>query len=209
MIVALYLGISQRVALAQNDSAAPSPSATTAAVPSATGGAPTTETSEPPESAVKFSIAALVGVSSDHYGFGLGVRGGAQFRQGFYVGGLLMYHVGTSYGVAPYSSGHSSAIQFGAEGGYAFPVGPVIIRPFGAIGILDSIYSGTSQAAVPGATAISVSGSHTELALWFGGTVAYRIAETPWAVGGELRVLLPLDQAESNFGVFAMASYRF
>lgn len=144
------------------------------------------------------SAALLFGVSSGNLGFGLGARGGVTFLGSAYAGATLVYHFGSSasYGAA---SANVSALQAGVEGGYAFRFDPVIVRPFGGLGALT--YFNTVLAA--GSTASS---TVTDFAFWVGGTVAYRIPDTNFSVGGDLRLLVPLGYGVASFGAFLMGS---
>jgi hypothetical protein len=168
--------------------------ATAAAAP--TSAEPAVETSTAAPSSTTYSVGALLGANSNGYGIGLGARGGATLANRIYLGGIFMYYASSS------ASSGSNAIQLGGEVGYGILAPPVIVRPFAGLGILAS--SDRNQ----DANAKDTSG-RTGLALSLGCTVAYRIPASAFAVGGELRVIAPLDGRTSALGLFAIGSLTF
>jgi hypothetical protein len=155
-----------------------------------------TDASAPAPSSTTYSVGALLGANSNGYGIGLGVRGGATLANRIYVGGIFMYYASSS------ASSGSNAIQLGGEVGYGILAPPVIVRPFAGLGVLASSDRNRDG------NARDTSG-RTGLALSLGCTVAYRIPASAFAVGGELRVIAPLDGRTSALGLFAVGSLTF
>src|SRR5882757_9279290 len=80
---------------------------------------------EPSTSAGHYSGAGLVGYGfNDGYKLGIGARGGYTLPTNFYVGGTLVYHLGSSEST-PIGDYKYNITYFGAEGGYDFAAGPV------------------------------------------------------------------------------------
>jgi hypothetical protein len=73
--------------------------------------------------------------SADPYALGAGVRGGYSFDFNLYAGVYFMYYLGSSvtgssqYVANPTITTNANYMQFGAEAGYDWWVGPVIVRP--------------------------------------------------------------------------------
>jgi hypothetical protein len=140
-----------------------------------------------------WSAAALLGFAFNDIGFGIGARGGYTLDNHVYLGGTLLYHFGQN---------DVSAFMLGAEGGYDFIVGPVVIRPYLGLGV--SVVS--VSVPVPGGG--TVGASSTNVALWPGGTVLYPIpGNERWFVGGDARVLIINDF--NTFALFALGGLRF
>jgi hypothetical protein len=140
-----------------------------------------------------WSAAALLGFAFNDIGFGIGARGGYTLDNHIYLGGTLLYHFGQD---------DVSAFMLGAEGGYDFIVGPVVIRPYLGLGV--SIVS--VSVAVPGGGTIGA--SNTDVAIWPGCTVLYPIpGNEKWFVGGDARVLIVNDF--NTFALFALGGLRF
>lgn len=108
------------------------------------------------------------------------------FDAGF--GARIGYSFSNLIYVGAHGMVHSGgAGQFGGEGGYPFLIKKVIIRPFVGMGPL--FYK-----------------SNVEFAVWTGATGAYRIGDSRFAVGGEFRLLFPVESGKVPVGFFAMAS---
>jgi hypothetical protein len=174
------------------------PSVASAAVEPAGASAEATEPSGPRP--LRWSGAVLLGGSTGGYGLGMGGRVGATLADHIYVGGTAFFHLGR-FNSNAYASSEFHAFQLGGEVGYALLVPPVIIRPYAGLGLLTGFGSVTTGNN-------TVSNSYSTLGLWFGGTVAYRIANSPFSVGGDLRILAPLE-GTASLGLFAMGSMTF
>jgi hypothetical protein len=133
-----------------------------------------------------WSVAGLLGFGFSNYvgGFGLGVRGGYTLPSHVYLGGTFVDF--------PVSFGNTFFTGF--EGGYDIKAGPLAVRPYGGVGLIDISYN--YPAIVPvvvdgvaTSTASSVTASATFFSLWVGGTVMYPITEQ-WFVGGDFRFLI-------------------
>jgi hypothetical protein len=154
---------------------------------------------------------ALFGFSSDNLNVGLGLRGGKVVASHVYVGGTFVYNIGDSYstqvtagvpGLTPTYTGKASfsAFYIGPEVGYEFELRPVILRPYGGIGLASLSTTVTS-----GNT--SVSSSDTRLVFWPGVACLYDVPGSMFTVGGDARfVVVPGGPA---FGVFATGGMRF
>ncbi|NOU33282.1 MAG: hypothetical protein HOO96_35745 [Polyangiaceae bacterium] len=152
--------------------------------------APTTEPKEAQEAEhPKVSVGLLVGYASTSLNFGFGARGGYTFPMNLYVGGTLQYHLGTSV-----LDSRISLLYGGAEGGYDFHVGPVVIRPYGGIGPAFVLGGGETRAA---------------LGFWPGATAYYGIPSTPVTVGADTRVLFNTAGGDPSFGFSVTGGVRF
>jgi hypothetical protein len=146
------------------------------------------------------SVAPLLGFATDNLDLGVGVRAGAAaLAPHVWVGGTFVYHLGTSTSGAingvPYSSS-SSAFYVGPEIGYDLELGPVVLRPYGGVGLAALSARATSGAVTVGDTV-------TKLVLWPGATVLYGLPSSRVFVGGDARFLtIPGGPA---VGLFALA----
>jgi hypothetical protein len=141
-----------------------------------------------------WSAQALVGFAFNDVGFGLGARGGYTLDNHVYIGGTLLYHLGNN-GV--------SALMIGGEGGYDFPVGPIIIRPYGGLGMVNVSVSIPAYT-VPGPGGPTTYGggsvSDTKVGFWPGCQFLYSIpGNEKFFVGGDARILI-ID----NFNTLAL-----
>lgn len=90
----------------------------------------------------------------------------------------------------------------GAEVGYALPLGPVIVRPYGGVGLVVASFSqkvGSQES----------SKSDSALAIWPGITVLYEIPRSAFFVGGDSRVVIVTNGGDASFAMFATAGMRF
>jgi hypothetical protein len=148
----------------------------------------------------RLSVAPLLGFATDNLDLGVGVRAGAAaFAPHVWVGATFVYHLGTSTSGAingvPYSSS-SSAFYVGPEIGYDLELGPVVVRPYGGVGLAALSARATSGAVTVGDTV-------TKLVLWPGATVLYGLPSSRVFVGGDTRfITIPGGPA---LGLFALA----
>jgi hypothetical protein len=163
------------------------------------------------------SVAGLLGLGTDSLNFGLGVRGGytwgpgSSLPQNLYIGGTFLYHFGTSSDATINGTTYSSSVHFfyiGPEGGYDIPAGPVVVRPYGGIGILSATASNNAPSATVGGVTVggSSSTSTTHVAFWPGCTVLYPLTEN-WAIGGDGRFVIVSDY--NSFSAFFTGQYKF
>lgn len=132
------------------------------------------------------------------------MRGGYTLPVNVYLGGTFVYHLGKSEDT-PIGKVSSNLYYFGAEGGYDFPAGPVVIRPYLGLGMA------TAKAEVPGMDlggGISTSAmkmSESRFAAWPGATLLYPIGN--FFVGGDARFLIVSEM--NAFSLFATAGLQF
>lgn len=122
------------------------------------------------------TLAPMVGVASNDLGVGVGARMGYTFDTPIYLGGNVMYQAGNT-GVSPvwYPS---------AEVGYDIGVSTLVVRPYGGAGAL-----------------VRTQGSTSTGLLYPGVTVHWLIPRSAAFIGGDARVLFPMDTSAA----FAMA----
>jgi hypothetical protein len=184
---------------------APAPASTTtttsAALPAraAPGAEPEAPTPTSSVAEDRFTIAPLVGFGTDNLELGVGLRAGKiAIGERVWVGGSAVYHLGhgnsgTVNGVRYESS--SSVVYLGPEIGYDFDLGPVVLRPYGGIGI-------AALSASASAGGVRASDTATKLVIWPGVTVLYGLSGSRFFVGGDARaVTTPGGPA---FGLFAL-----
>ncbi len=159
---------------------------------------------EPSPTAGHYSGAGLIGYGfNDGYKLGIGARGGYTLPANFYVGGTLVYHLGssqaTSFGDFKYHIAY-----FGAEGGYDLVAGPLIVRPYLGLGY-----------AVLTASLAGFSASSSTLALWPGATALYPMgnlmlgADARFVITGSTTNTDGSSQGFSALGLFATVGYQF
>jgi hypothetical protein len=171
------------------------------------GGPPSEETTTPAGP----SGGVLLGYGfTDGLNFGFGARGGYTMPNRVYLGGLFMYHLGSSRSTAVNGvsvSSHESVFYGGFEGGYDFNVGRVMIRPYGGIGPAWASTSEQASGPTPGTSAsVNVASTSGRFACWLGGMVLYPLDEH-FALGGDARVLFVSDYNSLN--LLATGTYRF
>jgi hypothetical protein len=139
-------------------------------------------------------------LGSDPYGFGAKLRGGYTFDFMLYAGLYYAYYLGSSTTGGGRTSGISttsaSYMQFGAEVGYDWFVGPVIIRPSLEIGLAIAFSDRTGSAQ-----------SHTGFHLGPGMLVMVPIDD--FFIGGDLRGSIVMGNGVSSVVASATAGLRF
>jgi hypothetical protein len=182
----------------------------------------------------RWSVAPILGFSSNGLNAGLGLRAGKTLANRIYIGGTFVYNVGESttyfpYATYPYyygtayagaaASASSSLFYTGPEGGYDFSLKYVVIRAYVGLGIVHTSVSYSATTLVPtpvqGAV-VTGSTSATAFGLWPGAAVLYGIPHSVFFVGGDLRLLIPagggLAQGISSdpaVGFFAFGGAKF
>ena len=157
------------------------------------------------EDASGWSIAGLLGFGSGGYNeFGLGARFGYTLPSHVYLGGSFIDYPG----LANY---YGNTFVTGFEGGYNIKAGPLVVRPYGGIGLLDISYA--IPAVCGNGFACTSTASATFFAFWAGGTALFPVSEN-WFVGGDLRFLITgvnADYGGSSFSVGLMGTggYQF
>ncbi|HEY1547050.1 MAG TPA: hypothetical protein VGG28_04495 [Kofleriaceae bacterium] len=157
---------------------------------------PTTETppprapspllsSEPIDTSVH--VDAMLGFESDNLDLGIGVRAGKSFANHLYLGGLLVYQIGTSSSTSVEGVNASSSVSgfyIGPEVGYDlhFAALPIVFRPYLGLGLAVAMGSST----VDGMT---TSASSSQVSFWPGVAGQYRIDGTSFVVGGDFRIV--------------------
>ena len=148
----------------------------------------------------RVTVAPLLGYGFNDLGVGVGARAGYTFDIPVYVGGTFMYHTGTDKLVdRPGVTESSSSFLYPAlEVGYDIGIGPVLLRPYAGAGVLFGRMSTTTN---------GVSATDTERAfmLYPGATASYLIGRSPVFVGGDTRVLLPLENQGISLTLLATA----
>jgi hypothetical protein len=184
---------------------------------------PPADPEKPPPVAVKqeakvvgdgkhFSVAAVVGwgfltdrkvdrFGADPYRLELGVRGGYSFDSQLYLGAFYSYYIGQTREGKSAQTGlmtTSSAyyMQFGAEVGYDWWVGPVVIRPSMQVG------------AALGFTTKLNSPSPIGSVMFGPGLTVFKPFDL-FFVGGDLRGVIVPGDGSSAFAVAANAGLRF
>jgi hypothetical protein len=141
-------------------------------------------------------------LGADPYGFVAGLRGGYTLEFNLYVGLYFDYYLGSSEtgDSARINTGsqtsHANYIQFGAEVGYDWWVGPLIVRPSMPIGAALAITDVTGQTDSVGAMVFAP-----------GLMIVTPIDE--WFIGGDGRFVLVTGDGVSAFKLAATAGLRF
>ena len=141
------------------------------------------------------SIAGLAGNGfEDGVNFGFGARLGYGFDR-LYLGGTFVYHLGEEREASALGLSADVSVNiwyFGGEVGYDFPAGPVIVRPYGGLGM------GTARGCV-GDTCDTESRAYIAPGVALLVPVSERLF-----VGGDARFVVPLDDDENNFDHFGL-----
>jgi hypothetical protein len=155
------------------------------------------------------SFAALLGYGfNDATQVGFGARGGYTLPMKLYLGGLFMYHLGSSTTVGAggfYATSHVNVYYLGVEGGYDITAGPLVVRPYAGLGPVWASVSVQSNTPAP----VPVQGtaaSSSNVGLWLGGAVLYPVTPNV-GLGGDARELIV--NGYSTFNLLLAAAYRF
>lgn len=159
---------------------------------------------EPSPTDGHYSGAGLLGYGfNDGYKLGIGARGGYTLPSNFYVGGTLVYHLGSSQSTA-FGDLKYNIAYFGAEGGYDFVAGPLVVRPYIGVGY-----------AVLSASFAGISASSSSVALWPGATALYPMGnlllgvDARFVIAGSTASTDGSSQGFSALGLFATVGYQF
>jgi hypothetical protein len=151
----------------------------------------------------RWSVAPLLGYGTADLKFGLGARGGYTFETPIYVGGTFLYHFGNSSVTSPTGTSVVEADRRfyypAAEVGYDFGFGPLLVRPYGALGVLFIRSELTANGITSGTT------TDKQLMIYPGITAQYILPRSPLFLGADMRVLLPLEGENASFSMFATA----
>jgi hypothetical protein len=133
----------------------------------------------------RFRADAMLGFAGDNLSLGFGVRGGKTLSNHLYLGGLLVYQIGTSTSTTTTGvteTGSVSGFYVGPEAGYDFVLAaaPVVIRPYLGLGLAVASGSGTVNG-------MTTSSSSSQLAIWPGVAGFYHFADSAFVLGGDLR----------------------
>ncbi len=158
----------------------------------------------------RWSLAGMIGFSSDNLNFGVGARGGKTLPNRIYIGGAFVYHLGDSAQVAAVdATGHVfaegvgySMFYTGPEGGYDIDLRYVVLRPYLGLGLafIDASYNGPYSV---GAT----SGAH--FVFWPGAACMYDFPHTMWFVGGDAHLLVVPGYSDAFGSSFAFGFFAF
>lgn len=151
----------------------------------------------------RWSAAPLLGYGTNDLNVGLGARVGYTFDTPVYVGGTFLYHFGTdNVAVGPGVTESQARVYYPAtEVGYDVGLGPVLLRPYGGVGVLFRQTSVTTNG-------LQASNTNTSLTVYPGVTAEYLLPRTPVFVGGDARVLLPLENESTSLSVFATTGVK-
>lgn len=164
--------------------------------------APPTDADSAPK---PISVAPLLGYATSNLNLGVGLRAGYTLEQRIYIGGTFVYHLGKSEEISTLGGkmeASAHAMYPGVEAGYDLPVGPVVIRPYGGVGIA---FVTVSQEA----NGQSKSDTKSSFAFWPGCAVSYAIPKSPAFVGADARLLVMTEADDPSFGMFATGGVRF
>jgi hypothetical protein len=160
---------------------------------------------EPAPTAGHGSVGALFGYGfKDGANLGFGVRGGYTLPANVYLGGTFVYHLGKSTDT-PYGSSSVNLFYLGAEGGYDFAAGPVVIRPYLGLGMASVRVKTPEIDMGPLLTMPATSASESRFAAWPGATLLYPIDN--FFVGADARFLIVSDV--NAFSLFATGGLQF
>jgi hypothetical protein len=148
----------------------------------------------------RWSVAPLLGYGTNDFKLGIGARAGYTFKTPVYVGGTFLYHFGAdNILVGPGITEASSRLYYpAAEVGYDIGIGPVLVRPYGGAGFLFTRTSITTNG-------VSASDTKSSLMIYPGATAQFIFPRSPVFVGGDMRLLLPIENEGASFSLFATA----
>ncbi|HET9990425.1 MAG TPA: hypothetical protein VFQ65_17960, partial [Kofleriaceae bacterium] len=136
----------------------PSPPATPPTLPPPASPAPRPAPAPVPETTVeqaapepvdtRWFFDAMLGVGSEHLDLGLGVRGGKTLDNRVYLGGLVVYHLGSSASASAGGTMVTSSVSgfyLGPEVGYDFALKPgLVVRPYIGLGLAEASASSSA-----------------------------------------------------------------
>lgn len=150
----------------------------------------------------RINIAPLLGYGTNDFNLGVGARAGYTFATPVYVGGTFMYYAGSDSSTIGAQSQRIETVNSffypGAEVGYDIGIGPVMVRPYGGAGALFA----RNRTSINGTAATDTGGT---LVVYPGVTAQYIFRNSPVFVGGDTRVLIPLEEQGASFQLFATA----
>lgn len=160
---------------------------------------------EPSPTAGRGSVGALFGYGfKDGLNLGFGARGGYTLPANVYIGGTFLYHLGKSEST-PFGDVSANIYYFGAEGGYDFSAGPVVIRPYLGLGMATVKVKIPGMDLGGGVSTGSMSASDSKFAAWPGATLLYPIDS--FFVGADARFLVVSDY--NAFSLYATGGLQF
>jgi hypothetical protein len=161
------------------------------------------------------SVGALIGFGTDDVNkVGFGVRGGYTLPQPvgpgrFYVGGTFVYHLGTSQDL-PDGSVTEKLWMLGAEGGYSFGAGPLVLRPFVGLGLAD--VSASVSVNAPGLSGAS-DGASSGHVFFSPGITALVPVTAEFGLGADLRAVVvsgsDAGSSASSLNFYLTGEYHF
>jgi len=148
----------------------------------------------------RWNVAPLFGYGTNSYNIGIGARAGYTFEQQIYVGGTFMYHFGEQTAVVGQGVSETQSRFYypAGEVGYDFGIGPMLLRPYGGIGVLF----GRNSVSVNG---IEATNTQSALMLYPGLTAQYMFPNSPAFVGADMRGLIPVQNLDPSFAIAATA----
>jgi hypothetical protein len=149
----------------------------------------------------RWSAAPLLGYGTADLKFGVGARAGYTFETPVYVGGTFLYHFGNSTNAANPNGVTDTDRRFyypAVEAGYDIGIGPLLVRPYGGVGVLFVRTELTSNGN-------SNSATDKQLMIYPGATAQYIFPRSPIYVGADMRVLLPLEGESAALSLFGTA----
>jgi len=193
----------------------PSPPATPPTLPPPASAAPRSAPAPAPAPAPETSVEqpapepvdtrwffdAMLGVGSEHLDLGLGVRGGKTLDNHVYLGGLLVYHLGSSASATVGTTMVTSSVSgfyLGPEVGYDFALKPgLVVRPYIGLGLAEA--SASSSA--------GTSASESDVSIWPGVAAHYHLEGSSYDIGGDLRFVT--GPWGTSVGLFVLGGMHF
>jgi len=147
------------------------------------------------------SIGLLAGYGDkDAFRTGFGGRIGYTFENSFYLGGVFLYHTGTSNQLF-----EANVAYGGGEAGYDFKVSALVLRAYGGAGAVNTNVTVTVPpiGQFPGAT---TSASDTRFGFWPGATLLLPFEDGAAFVGVDAKYLVVQDaSALTTYATFGLA----
>lgn len=144
-----------------------------------------------------WSAGAQIGAGSDNLGLGIGARLGYTLPMRLYVGGAFTYYATT----ASYGNGSVYVLLPGGEVGYDAKLGPVVLRPYGGVGMAVA----RASVRIGG---VDATASDSRAAVWAGAQLTYDVTRN-FYVGGDLRLLAVVNGNGSAVAGFGSLGARF